>query len=80
MSLSVLFGPLQDLLGKFQSERHYTDEKLDAALLAINKASSKRSATSKRVKARNASTVIRSTPSRSSGRKPQRMRGMRARS
>jgi len=38
MSLSVLFGPLQDLLGKFQSERHYTDEKRDSALLAINKA------------------------------------------
>jgi hypothetical protein len=38
MSLSVLFGPLQDLLGKFQAERHYTDEKRDAALLAINKA------------------------------------------
>lgn len=38
MSLSVLFGPLQALLGKFQSERHYTDEKRDSALLAINKA------------------------------------------
>ncbi len=38
MSLSVLFGPLQNLLGTFQSERHYTDEKKDAALLAINKA------------------------------------------
>jgi hypothetical protein len=38
MSLSVLFGPLQDLLAKFQSERHYTDEKRDSALLAINKA------------------------------------------
>ncbi|SRR6266478_1390897 len=38
MSLSVLFGPLQNLLGTFQSERHYKDEKTDAALLAINKA------------------------------------------
>ncbi len=38
MSLSVLFGPLQALLAKFQSERHYTDDKRDAALLAINKA------------------------------------------
>jgi hypothetical protein len=38
MSLSVLFGPLQNLLGTFQTERHYKDEKMDAALLAINKA------------------------------------------
>ena len=38
MSLSILFGPLQSLLGIFQSERHYTDEKKDAALLAINQA------------------------------------------
>jgi hypothetical protein len=38
MSLSLLFGPLQDLLGKFQSERHYADEKRDSALLAINTA------------------------------------------
>lgn len=38
MSLSVLFGPLQNLLGTFQSERHYADDKRDAALLSINKA------------------------------------------
>ena len=38
MSLSVLFGPLQNLLGTFQSERRYKDDKKDAALLAINKA------------------------------------------
>jgi hypothetical protein len=38
MSLSVLFGPLQNLLDTFQSERHYTDERRDAALLSINKA------------------------------------------
>jgi hypothetical protein len=38
MTLSVLFGPLQNLLSTFQSERHYTDEKRDAALLTINKA------------------------------------------
>jgi hypothetical protein len=38
MSLSVLFSPLQNLLSTFQSERHYTDDKKDAALLAINKA------------------------------------------
>jgi hypothetical protein len=38
MSLSVLFGPLRSLLGAFQSERHYKDEKKDAALLAINQA------------------------------------------
>jgi hypothetical protein len=38
MGLSVLFGPLQNLLGTFQSERHYADGKRDAALLSINKA------------------------------------------
>jgi len=38
MSLSVLFGPLQNLLGTFQSERRCKDDKKDAALLAINKA------------------------------------------
>lgn len=38
MSLSVLFSPLQSLLGTFQSERHYQDDKKDAALMAINKA------------------------------------------
>jgi hypothetical protein len=38
MSLSGLFGPLQNLLATFQSERHYKDDKKDAALLAINKA------------------------------------------
>jgi hypothetical protein len=38
MSLSMMFGPLQSLLGTFQSERHYADDKRDAALLAINKA------------------------------------------
>ena len=38
MSLSVLLGPLQNILSTFQSERHYTDERKDAALLAINKA------------------------------------------
>jgi hypothetical protein len=37
MSLSVLFSPLQSLLGALQSERHYQDEKMDAALAAINK-------------------------------------------
>jgi|SRR5579862_1875743 len=38
MSLSVLFSPLQSLLGTLQSERHYQDDKMDAALTAINKA------------------------------------------
>jgi hypothetical protein len=38
MSLSVLFSPLQNLLSTFQAERHYTDDKKDAALQAINKA------------------------------------------
>lgn len=38
MSLSVLLVPLQDLLGTFQQERHYNEDKKDAALLAINKA------------------------------------------
>jgi hypothetical protein len=38
MSLSVLFSPLQSLLGTFQSERHYQDDKKDEALMAINKA------------------------------------------
>lgn len=38
MSLSVLFEPLQKLLDTFQSERHCTDDKRDAALLSINKA------------------------------------------
>lgn len=38
MPLSVLFSPLQSLLGALQSERHYQDEKMDAALAAINKA------------------------------------------
>lgn len=37
-SLSVLFSPLQSLLGTLQSERHYQDDKMDAALAAINKA------------------------------------------
>ncbi len=36
--LSVLFGPLQSLLGYFQRDRYYKDEKKDAALLAINHA------------------------------------------
>jgi hypothetical protein len=38
VSLSVFLSPLQKLLNTFQSERHYTDEKKDAALLAINNA------------------------------------------
>jgi hypothetical protein len=38
MGLSSLLGPLQNLLGTFQAERHYRDEKKDAALLAINTA------------------------------------------
>jgi hypothetical protein len=38
MSLSVLLSPLQSLLNTFQSERHYRDDRKDAALLAINKA------------------------------------------
>lgn len=38
MSLSVLLGPLQNLLGTFQAERHYKDDKKDLALTAINKA------------------------------------------
>ena len=38
MGLSSLLGPLQNLLGTFQSERHYRDEKKDAALSAINAA------------------------------------------
>lgn len=36
MGLSSLLGPLQNLLGTFQAERHYKDEKKDAALSAIN--------------------------------------------
>ena len=38
MGLSVLFGPLQDLLNTFQSERRYADDKREAALFSINKA------------------------------------------
>jgi hypothetical protein len=38
MGLSSLLGPLQNLLGSFQAERHYKDEKKDAALSAINTA------------------------------------------
>jgi hypothetical protein len=38
MGLSSLLGPLQNLLGTFQAERHYQDEKKDAALSAINTA------------------------------------------
>jgi hypothetical protein len=38
MGLSSLLGPLQNLLGTFQVERHYQDEKKDTALLAINTA------------------------------------------
>lgn len=38
MGLSGLLSPLQSLLNTFQPERHYTDEKKDAALLAINEA------------------------------------------
>lgn len=60
-SLSVLFGPLQNLLGTFQSERHYKDDKRDVALMAINKALSKLSVTLKRVAARTVSTGVRST-------------------
>lgn len=38
MPLSVLLGPLQNLLNTFQAERHYRDDKKDTALEAINKA------------------------------------------
>lgn len=38
MSLSVLLAPLQNLLGTFQAERHYKDDKKDLALTALNKA------------------------------------------
>lgn len=38
MGLSSLLGPLQNLLGTFQAERHYRDEKKDAAMSAINTA------------------------------------------
>ncbi|MGC2696748.1 MAG: hypothetical protein WA738_13260 [Candidatus Angelobacter sp.] len=38
MGLSSLLGPLQNLLGSFQAERHYRDDKKDAALSAINTA------------------------------------------
>lgn len=36
--MSTLFAPLQSLLKIFQTERHYTDEKKESALLAINEA------------------------------------------
>ncbi len=35
---SVLFGPLEGLLTRFQQERHYKNEKKDEALIAINTA------------------------------------------
>jgi len=35
---SVLLSPLLSLLGTFQKERHYKDEKKDSALLAISNA------------------------------------------
>lgn len=35
---SLLLGPLQNLLSWFQKERHYKDDKKDAALEAINTA------------------------------------------
>jgi hypothetical protein len=38
VGLSSLLGPLQNLLGTFQAERHYRDEKKDVALSAINAA------------------------------------------
>jgi hypothetical protein len=38
MSLTGLLVPLQNLLGTFQAERHYKDERKDQALTAINKA------------------------------------------
>ena len=38
MAISVLLAPLQNLLNTFQSERHYKDDKKDAALSAINEA------------------------------------------
>ena len=36
--ISIFLGPLQNLLSWFQKERHFKDEKKDAALQAINKA------------------------------------------
>lgn len=38
MPVSSLLQPLQNLLNTFQSERHYRDERKDAALAAINTA------------------------------------------
>ena len=38
MAISVLLAPLQNLLNTFQAERHYKDDKKDAALSAINTA------------------------------------------
>ena len=38
MGASVFFAPLQGLLSYFQQDRHYRDDKKDAALLAIQTA------------------------------------------
>jgi hypothetical protein len=35
---SIFLAPLQGLLNTFQSERHYRDDKIDEALLSIQKA------------------------------------------
>ncbi len=78
-SLPLLFGPLQDLLGKFQSERHYTDEKRDSALLAINKALIETKRYIEAARTPTASTVTRSTLARSSGPRRPPKRGTRAR-
>jgi hypothetical protein len=38
MSITALIGPLQRVIGMFQNQRHYKDDKMDAALLSINDA------------------------------------------
>ncbi len=38
MGITPFLGPLQGLINLFQSERHYRDDKKDAALSAINNA------------------------------------------
>ena len=68
--ISIFLGPLQNLLSWFQKERHFKDEKKDAALQAMNKAIIATKRYMKKVAVKNALTGRRNSSFLSCGQTP----------